>query len=139
MSCECKGCRATREKLPGERWGMTRHFTISTEQGGEVVPVDVYFTANLYADGRVGEVFVHVGKEGELAHGALDAAVINLSIALQHGVPLAQMTSKMRATTFEPNGFTGDAAYPKCTSVLDLLARWLDDLEAANRGEAAVA
>lgn len=49
----------------------------------------VTITAGFYPDGTVGEVFIDTGKSGaDLAHVARDAAVV-ISLALQHGTPLA--------------------------------------------------
>ena len=49
-----------------------------------------------------------------------------MSIALQHGAPLATLTSKLRGMQFEPRGMTGDKEFPTAQSVLDLVARWME-------------
>lgn len=114
-----------RVKLPEVRDGLTRHFTI--HGAGEDGPTDVYVTVNDYSDGRPGEVFLRVGQIGGLARGALDAVGIAISIGLQHGVPLKMFTSKLRGMQFPPSGLTGDKKYNKTGSVLDLVARYLED------------
>jgi ribonucleoside-diphosphate reductase alpha chain len=86
--------------------------------------VDVYATLNRYPDGRPGEVLMTVGKQGAIAHGFCEALGIVISISLQHGVPLQAFTSKLRATQFEPAGFTKDPEFPVATSILDLVSRW---------------
>jgi len=113
-----------RERLPDERNGFTRHFTIRSADG----PVDVYITPNTYEDGRLGEVFLRVGQTGGLARGALDAVAIVLSIGLQYGIPLKAFTSKLRGTRFPPEGMTGDPDkdLKYAASVLDLVARYLE-------------
>jgi hypothetical protein len=89
-----------RERLAAERIGLTHRFEISTETGTRVF----YLTCGIYPDGRLGELFIHAGKEGSLIAGALDGLAISVSIGLQHGVPLHTYLSKMRYTQFEPSG-----------------------------------
>jgi ribonucleoside-diphosphate reductase alpha chain len=89
-----------RERLAAERIGLTHRFEISTETGARVF----YLTCGIYPDGRLGELFLHAGKEGSLIAGALDGHAISVSIGLQHGVPLRTYLSKMRYTQFEPSG-----------------------------------
>jgi ribonucleoside-diphosphate reductase alpha chain len=85
-----------------------------------------YLTAGLFEDGAVGELFVKADRMGALAHGALDATAIMISLLLQYGVPLEVVTSKLRYTRYDPSGFTGDEEFRTCTSALDLVAQWLD-------------
>lgn len=112
----------SRERLPETRSGVTRRFTIHDPEG----EVDVYCTVGEYPDGRLGEIFLRVGKTGGLASGALDATAIVTSIALQHGVPLRAITSKLRGMRFPPAGLTGDPQFPTAASILDVVARYLD-------------
>lgn len=86
----------------------------------------LYFTVSTYADGRPGELFLKADRTGTLASGVLDAVATTVSMLLQYGVPLDEITSKLRHTRYEPAGFTGDAEFPRCTSPLDLLAQWLE-------------
>ena len=111
-----------RRKLPKERSGTTAHFMI---KGGER-DTDVYITTNTYDDGALGEVFLIVGSQGSLVRGAFDCIGLLFSIAIQHGVPLKLLTSKLRNTQFEPRGFTGNQEFPAVSSVLDLTATYLD-------------
>lgn len=117
--------KPVRTKLPKERVGVVRKFEIFG--AGETESTEVYVTVNDYPDGRPGEIFFRVGKSGGLASGALDAVGIVLSIALQHGVPLEAFTSKLRGMKFPPAGFTKDPKYETAGSVLDLVARYLED------------
>jgi len=112
-----------RERLPDERQSVTRKFHIRTPDGDE----KIYVHVGLYADGRPGELFLTVDKAGSLARGAIDAVAMSISVGLQHGVPLGIYTAKLRGMRFDPAGLTGDPAYPQVASVLDLVARWLDD------------
>ena len=49
-----------------------------------------------------------------------------MSMMLQHGVPLASLTAKLRHTRYPPNGYTKDPEVRSCSSPLDLLAQWLE-------------
>lgn len=118
---------ATRKRLPFERRSLTRTFRLKyRHKDGTPDEMHLYFIAGVYADGRLGEIFITVDRMGSFARGALDAAATLASILLQHGVPLSTITTKLRHTRYEPAGFTGDPEFPSCTSPLDLLAQWLD-------------
>ncbi len=86
----------------------------------------VYINTGVYEDGTLGEIFIRADKAGTFTSGVLDGLAIAISVGLQHGVPLEQYTSKLKATKFDPAGITGLKDVPICTSPLDLLARWLD-------------
>lgn len=115
---------AARRRLGESRTGTTRRFEIPIP---DEEPLKIYVTVNTYDDQTPGEVFVRAAKVGTLAHGALDALAIVISIALQHGVPVEAITSKLVGMRFEPSGMTGDKYYPTAHSIVDLIARWLRD------------
>lgn len=118
---------ATRQRLPVERQSVTRLFRLRYKhKDGSDDVMHLYFIAGCYKDGRIGEIFVTVDRMGSFARGALDATAMMASMLLQHGVPLATVTAKLRHTRYEPSGWTGDKEFPSCTSPLDLLAQWLD-------------
>jgi len=123
---ECERLRLASERrrvrLPDTRASVTRKFTLQRPEGE---PLRIYVTVGLYDDGKPGEVFIKCDRQGSLTSGAFDAVALVMSIAMQHGVPLASLTDKLRGMTFEPNGLTGDKDFPIAKSVLDLLARWL--------------
>lgn len=109
---------AERRRLPDERPSITRKFAINGYEG--------YMTVGLYPDtGQPGELFLKIAKEGSTLSGLMDAFAIVTSIALQHGVPLSALTSKLINTRFEPAGFTGVAGIEYATSPVDFVARWL--------------
>ena len=117
----------SRERLPPERAGVTRALRIPyVDDQCQPQVLKFWAQANAYEDGRLAEVFIHGDKIGDLVSGALDALACALSVALQHGVPMSELTSKLRFGRFGPNGFTGDASFPRCTSMFDLLAQWLE-------------
>lgn len=115
-----------REHMPPERQSVTKTFRLQHTQGGFTETIRFYITVGLHPDGRPGEVFIKADRQGSFASGILDSLGIMISLALQHGVPLATVIEKMKGSRFPPASFTGDSDVPNCTSVLDLLARWLE-------------
>jgi ribonucleoside-diphosphate reductase alpha chain len=109
--------RPYREPLPDERRSITHKFRVADQEG--------YLTVGLYPDGRPGELFVKINKEGSTVSGLADAVAKLASIALQYGVPLEELAPKMRNTRFEPAGPTGNPAIPWATSVIDYVFHWL--------------
>jgi len=105
MSTKEPVLQPTRVRLEAERLGLTHRFEIESGDGPRVF----YLTCGIYPDYRLGELFIHAGKEGSLIAGALDGLAISLSIGLQHGVPLAIYLAKMRFTQFEPSGIIAGA------------------------------
>lgn len=120
----------TREKLPGTRNGVTQHFTIisrsrRSDDADGVQETEGYIQTGEYEDGRLGEIFLKVGKAGssEAWH---DEWAKCASIAFQHGVPVDVLLDKHVNTRFEPSGAVkGVAGIARCTSPLDLICRWL--------------
>ncbi len=110
-----------RERMPGERKGVIWHFTIHTRDATEV---DGYLTTGLYADGRVGEIFVKMGKTGDHS-GWINAWSKAFSMLLQLGVPLEVLCNKFKGEHFDPAGATECKDVPRCTSVTDLVSRYL--------------
>ncbi|HEY6035969.1 MAG TPA: vitamin B12-dependent ribonucleotide reductase, partial [Kofleriaceae bacterium] len=109
---------ATRYKLADERASFTHKFSIGGHEG--------YITVGLYQDGSPGEIFVRMAKEGSVIAGLMDSFATSISLALQHGVPLAVLIEKFKGTRFEPSGFTGNQEIPIATSIMDYLFRWLN-------------
>lgn len=126
-----------RDRLPSERQGLTRTFRLKyIHKDGTADEMHLYFRSGCYPDGQLGEVFITVDKVGTLASGSLDASATMISMLLQYGVPLEEITKKLRHSRFTPNGFTGDSEIPSCSSPLDLLAQWLN-LKYAKKDEPA--
>ncbi len=109
--------RAQREKLPVERLSVTHKFSVGGHEG--------YITVGMYPDGRPGEIFIKMSKEGSTLSGVMDGLALTLSIGLQYGVPLKVLVDKLVNTRFEPSGITANANIRFATSVLDYIARWL--------------
>jgi len=109
--------RAQREKMPYERASVTHKFSVSGHEG--------YITAGMYDDGRPGEVFIKMAKEGSTLSGVMDGLALTISLGLQYGVPLKVFVDKLLNTRFEPSGITANPNIRFVSSVLDYIARWL--------------
>ncbi|MDJ0867327.1 MAG: vitamin B12-dependent ribonucleotide reductase [Myxococcota bacterium] len=109
--------RPIRQKLPDERSAVTHKFSIAGHEG--------YLTVGLYEDGKPGEIFLKMAKEGSTISGLMDTVATMTSIALQYGVPLKALVDKFSHTRFEPSGFTNNREIPMAKSVTDYVFRWL--------------
>jgi ribonucleoside-diphosphate reductase alpha chain len=109
--------RQSREKLPPERNSITHKFSIGGHDG--------YITVGKYEDGRPGELFIKMAKEGSTLSGVMDGLALSISIGLQYGVPLRAIVDKLINTRFEPSGFTQNPDIRMASSLLDYIARWL--------------
>jgi len=114
---ELRERRAVRVKLPDTRNSVTHKFSIAGHEG--------YLTVGLYADGKPGEIFLRMAKEGSTISGLMDTIATMTSIALQYGVPLKALTDKFSHTRFEPSGFTNNPEIPMAKSVTDYVFRYL--------------
>jgi ribonucleoside-diphosphate reductase alpha chain len=106
---------AVRERLPRRRNSKTFAFRVADCEG--------YVTVGEYEDGRPGEVFINVSKQGSTLAGIMDAFSISLSLGLQHQVPLATYVRKYSNMKFEPAGITDDAELRIATSLVDYIFR----------------
>jgi len=123
---------AVRERLPRRRKSATFAFRVADCEG--------YVTVGEYEDGRPGEVFIKVAKQGSTLAGIMDAFSISISLGLQHGVPLATYVKKYANMKFEPSGMTDDADLRIATSLVDYIFRRLalDYLSPVDREELGV-
>ena len=90
-----------------------------------VADCEGYVTVGEYEDGRPGEVFMKVSKQGSTLAGIMDAFSISVSLGLQHGVPLATYVRKYTNMRFEPAGITDDPELRIATSLVDYIFRRL--------------
>jgi ribonucleoside-diphosphate reductase alpha chain len=110
--------RAERERLPHRRKGYTQKATV----GGH----KVYLRTGEYENGRIGEVFIDMHKEGAAFRSLMNNFAIAVSIGLQYGVPLEEFVEAYTFTRFEPQGIvTGNDAIKMSTSILDYTFREL--------------
>jgi ribonucleoside-diphosphate reductase alpha chain len=108
---------AIRERMPRRRMSRTSAFRVADCEG--------YVTVGEYEDGRPGEVFIKVSKQGSTLAGIMDAFSISISLGLQHGVPLATYIQKYSAMKFEPAGLTDDPDLRLASSLVDYIFRRL--------------
>jgi ribonucleoside-diphosphate reductase alpha chain len=109
--------RQQREKMPTERASVTHKFSVGGHEG--------YLTVGMYDDGRPGEIFIKMSKEGSTLSGVMDGLALTVSLGLQYGVPLKVFVDKLLNTRFEPSGITANPNIRFVSSVLDYIARWL--------------
>jgi ribonucleoside-diphosphate reductase alpha chain len=79
----------------------------------------------MYEDGKPGEVFLVMAKEGSTVSGLMDGFATSLSLALQYGVPLEAIVDKFSHTRYEPSGFTKNPDIGYAKSITDYIARWM--------------
>src|SRR6201994_2008737 len=107
-----------REKLPSRRKGYTQKAVV----GGH----KVYLRTGEYEDGRLGEIFIDMHKEGAALRSLLNNFAIAISLGLQYGVPLDEYVDAFTFTRFEPSGpVQGNDAIKFATSILDYVFREL--------------
>ena len=110
--------RAEREKLPHRRKGYTQKAIV----GGH----KVYLRTGEYEDGKLGEIFIDMHKEGAAFRSLMNNFAIAVSIGLQYGVPLEEFVEAFTFTRFEPQGIvTGNDTIKMSTSILDYIFREL--------------
>ena len=118
-----------RQKLPRSRRGRTFEFRVADCKG--------FATIGEYEDGRPGEVFLTVSKQGSTLAGIMDAFAKSISYGLQYGVPLRAFVEAFINTRFEPAGMTDDSDIRMASSIVDYLFRRLavEYLSADERAE----
>ena len=106
------------EKLPTRRKGYTQKAKI----GGHTI----FLRTGEYDDGRLGEIFIDMNKEGSALRAFINNFAISVSLGLQYGVPLEEYVDAFIFTKFEPAGMVqGNDAIKNATSVLDYVFREL--------------
>ncbi|MCP4087591.1 MAG: vitamin B12-dependent ribonucleotide reductase, partial [Actinomycetia bacterium] len=106
-----------REKLPRSRVSRTFEFRVADCKG--------FVTVGEYVDGRPGEIFVRVSKQGSTLAGIMDAFAVAVSYGLQYGVPLGAFVDAFVGMRFEPAGITDDPDVRIASSLMDYLGRRL--------------
>ena len=110
--------RTNREKLPDRRKGYTQNAVV----GGH----KVYLRTGEYGDGRLGEIFIDMHKEGAGFRAMMNNFAIAVSVGLQYGVPLEEFVDAFTFTKFEPAGMVqGNDSIKNATSILDYVFREL--------------
>lgn len=106
-----------RRRMPETRASFTHKFSIAGHEG--------YFTVGLFEDGRPGELFITMAKEGSTIGGLMDTVATLVSLSLQYGVPLEDLVRKFAHQRFEPSGYTSNPQIRVAKSIVDYIFRWL--------------
>ncbi len=107
-----------REKLPTRRLGYTQKARV----GGQ----KLYLRTGEYSDGRLGEIFLDMHKEGATFRSLMNGFAIAISLGLQYGVPLEEFVDAFTFMKFEPAGpVEGNSRIKIATSILDYIFREL--------------
>ena len=107
-----------RSKMPDRRKGYIQKVTIGDHK--------IYLHTGEYDDGKVGEIFIDMNKEGEIVKALLNNFAIAISLGLQYGVPLDEFVDAFIETKFEPSGeITGNDRILNASSILDYIFREL--------------
>lgn len=110
---------AVREKMPDEPKALKNRVVI----GGHTL----HITRAFYDDGRLGEVFVTAGKQGNTATGLIGVLSKVISKSLQYGVPAEVISAMLRSHDFAPNGMVqGHANIKMANSISDLISKFID-------------
>ncbi len=110
--------KTERDKLPNRRKGYTQKAVV----GGH----KVYLRTGEFEDGRLGEIFIDMHKEGAAFRSLMNNFAIAISLGLQYGVPLEEYVEAFTFTRFEPAGYVqGNEAIKNATSILDYIFREL--------------
>lgn len=107
-----------RQRLPHRRAGYTQKAMV----GGH----KIYLRTGEYEDGRLGEIFLDMHKEGAAFRSLMNCFAISVSLGLQYGVPLEEFVDAFVYTKFEPNGMVqGNPQIKMSTSIIDYIFREL--------------
>jgi len=107
-----------RSKMPDRRKGYIQKVTIGDHK--------IYLHTGEYDDGKVGEIFIDMNKEGELVKALMNNFAIAISLGLQYGVPLDEFVDAFIETKFEPSGeINGNDRILTASSILDYIFREL--------------
>ena len=109
---------ATRHTLPETRSSITHKFNVAGHEG--------YLTIGLHEDGRPGELFIKMSKEGSTMSGMVQAFCRAFSLALQYGLTLDDAVVRFKGMRFEPMGPTSNPDIPEALSIVDYVARFLE-------------
>lgn len=109
---------AQRQTLPVTRRSVTHKFQIMGQEG--------YLTIGLFEDGRPGEIFIKMSKEGSTLSGLIQAFCRAFSLSMQYGLPLEEAIARFKGMRFEPLGMTSNPDIPEAMSIVDYVARYLE-------------
>lgn len=106
-----------RRRLNLERQSITHKFNVGGHKG--------YMIVGLFEDGKPGELFIKMSKQGSTMSGMSDSFAVMTSLALQYGVPIKHLCKKFIGVRYEPQGRTPNPDIPEASSITDYIFRWL--------------
>ena len=107
-----------RSGMPDRRKGYIQKVSIGDHK--------IYLHTGEYDDGKIGEIFIDMNKEGELVKALMNNFAIAISLGLQYGVPLDEFVDAFIETKFEPSGeIKGNDRILNASSILDYIFREL--------------
>jgi ribonucleoside-diphosphate reductase alpha chain len=106
-----------KRQLPKKRGG----FTLETSVSGH----KIHLRTGEFEDGRLGEIFIDMFKEGAAYRSMVNCFAVAVSLGLQYGVPLEKFVDSFTFTRFEPSGMTDHPNVKQCTSLVDFIFRVL--------------
>lgn len=107
-----------RDLLPATRESLTHKFSIAGHEG--------YLTIGFHTDGRPGEIFIKMSKEGSTISGMCQAFCRAFSLALQYGLTIEDAVIRFKGMRFDPLGPTSNPDIPEATSIVDYVARYIE-------------
>jgi ribonucleoside-diphosphate reductase alpha chain len=107
--------RGVKRTLPKRRGGFTTEANVAGQK--------IYLRTGEYEDGRLGEIFIDVHKEGASFRSILNCFAMAVSNGLQYGIPVEKFVDAFTFTRFEPQGVTDHPNIRTCTSVIDFIFR----------------
>lgn len=107
-----------RQALATTRQSVTHKFAVAGMEG--------YLTIGLYDDGRPGEIFIKMAKEGSTMKGMVQAFCRAISLAIQYGLPMSEACARFKGMRFEPMGHTSNPDIPEVTSIIDYVFKYLE-------------
>jgi len=107
-----------RYRLPPERKSVTHKFVVGEMKG--------YLTMGFYPDGKIGEIFIEVEKQGSAMSGILGAFGRSVSMGLQHGISLDHFIHSFKYMRFAPEGFMGNPYVRNARSIMDYIFRYME-------------
>ena len=108
---------AMKRELPKRRNSKTYEFRVADAKG--------FFTVGEYEDGKPGELFIHVAKQGSTLSGLMDSFAISVSHGLQYGVPIKSYVKTMMSRSYAPSGITDDPQIRTAASITDYIFKRL--------------
>lgn len=108
----------SRRALPQTHESLTHKFAIAGHEG--------YLTVGFHEDGRPGEIFIKMAKEGSTISGMCQAFCRAFSLALQYGLSVEDAVVRFRGMRFDPMGPTSNPEIPEASSIVDYVARYLE-------------